>query len=98
MARSDLRAVGLAEADAIAFGVMDHAGLDDVGREVRQRSDDAPRFDCVGNHAARIDALEPQPVELAAMPWKYHHGMPFWVLTTTVSGPNSGRQRAARAR
>ena len=26
------------------------------------------------------------------MPWKYHHGMPFCVLTTTVSGPKSGRE------
>ena len=35
------RAVRLAEADAIAFGVMDDAGLGDVGRKVRERSDDA---------------------------------------------------------
>jgi hypothetical protein len=24
------------------------------------------------------------------MRWKYHQGIPFWVLTTTVSGPSSG--------
>ena len=61
------RAVRLAEADAVAFGVTDDAGLDDVGREVRERSDDAPRLDGRGDDAARIDALEAQPVELAAM-------------------------------
>ena len=66
LARSDLRAVRLAEADAIAFGVVDDAGLGDVGGEVGQRSDDAPRLDRRGDDAARIDALEPQPVELAA--------------------------------
>ena len=61
-----LAAVGLAEADAVALGVVDDAGLDDVGGEVGERSDDAPRLDGRGDDAARIDALEPQPVELAA--------------------------------
>ena len=36
------------------------------------------------------------------MPWKYHHGMPFCVLTTAVSGPKSGcsvrRQRGQAVR
>ena len=64
--RSDSRAVRLAEADAIALGVADDARLDDVGREVRERSDDAPRLDRRGDDAAGIDALETQPVELAA--------------------------------
>ena len=67
LTRSDLRAVRLAEADAIALGVMDHAGLGDVGREVGERTDDAARLDGRGDDAARIDALEPQPVELAAV-------------------------------
>ena len=40
-----LAAVGLAEADAVALGVMDHAGLGDVGRKVGERSDHAPRLD-----------------------------------------------------
>ena len=65
--RSDLRAVRLAEADAIALGVLDDAGLDDVRGEVRERADHAPRLDRRGDDAARIDALEPQPVELAAV-------------------------------
>ena len=30
--------------------------------------------------------------------WKYHHGIPFWVVSTTVSGPNSaGRSPAMGA-
>ena len=62
-----LRAVGLAEADAIALRVVDHAWLGDVGGKVGERSDDAPRLDRRRDDAARIDALEPQPVELAAM-------------------------------
>ena len=62
-----LAAVRLAEADAIALGVMDHAGLGDVGREVGERSDHAPRLDRRGDDAARIDALEPQAVELTAV-------------------------------
>ena len=97
LARSDLRAVRLAEADAIAFGVTDDAGLDDVGGEVGERSDHAPRLDRAGDDAARIDALEAQAVELAAVSWKYHHGMPFCVLTTTVSGPKSGGSGGASA-
>ena len=60
------RAVGLAEADAIAFGVPNDAGLDDLGREIGQRSDDAARLDGRRDDAAGIDAFEPQPVELAA--------------------------------
>ena len=31
------------------------------------------------------------------MPWKYHHGMPFCVLTTMVSGPRSGVSCGASA-
>ena len=46
---------------------MDDARLGDVGREVRERSDDAARLDRRGDDAARIDALETQPVELAAV-------------------------------
>ena len=45
---------------------MDHAWCREVGREVRQRSDDAPRLDGRRDHAARIDTLEPETVELAA--------------------------------
>ena len=61
------RAVWLAEADPIALGVPDDAGLDDVGGEVGERSDDAARLDGVGDDAAWIDALETKAVELAAM-------------------------------
>ena len=46
---------------------MDHAGLGDVGREVRERADDAARLDARGDDAARIDALEPKAVQLARM-------------------------------
>ena len=31
-----------------------------------------------------------RPSSSPPWPWKYHHGMPFCVLTTTVSGPSSG--------
>ena len=64
--RSDFAAVGLAEADLVAFGVADDAGLDDVGREIRERADDAARLDRRRDDAAGIDALEPEAVELAA--------------------------------
>ena len=67
LARLRLAAVGLAEADAIALGVMDHAWLGDVGREIGERSDHAPRLDRGRDDAARIDALEAQPVQLTAV-------------------------------
>ena len=60
------RAVRLAEADAIAFGVPNDARLDDLGREIGQRPDDAPWLDRRRDDAARIDALEAQPFQLAA--------------------------------
>jgi hypothetical protein len=41
--------------------VADDTGFDDVGREIRERSDDAPRLDRRSDHAARIDALETEP-------------------------------------
>ena len=66
--RSDLRAVRLAEADAIALGVMNDARLDDVRGEIGERADDPARLDGGRDHAAGIDALEPQAVELAAVP------------------------------
>src|SRR5439155_21845047 len=62
-----LRPVGLAEADLVALGVSDDAGLDNISREVHQRSDDAPRLDGRGDNAARIDTLQSKAVELAAM-------------------------------
>ena len=37
------------------------------------------------------------PSSSPPMLWKYHHGMPFCVLTTTVSGPSSGRSCGASA-
>src|SRR5262249_22509625 len=61
-----LRPVRLAEADLVPFGVPNHAGLDDVRREIGERPDDAARLDGRGDDAARIDALEPDAFELAA--------------------------------
>ena len=91
-------AVRLAEADAVALGVTDDAGLDDVGGEIGQRADDPARLDGGGDDAARIDALEAQARRARRRwSWKYHHGMPFCVLTTTVSGPSSGRSCGASA-
>src|SRR5262249_38253264 len=60
------RAVRLAEADLVPFGVPNHAGLDDVRREVGERSDDAARLDGGRDDTTRIDALEPDALELAA--------------------------------
>ena len=62
-ARSDREPSG----SPIPFGVMDDAGLGDVGREVRERADDAARLDARGDDAARIDALEPEAVQLPRM-------------------------------
>jgi len=39
---------------------MNHAGLDDVGGKVRERSDHAPGLNRGGDDAARIDALDPE--------------------------------------
>ena len=61
-----LRPVRLAEAEPLPFGVVDHAGLDDVGGEVGKGTNHAPRFDRRGDDAARVNALEPQAVELPA--------------------------------
>src|SRR4051812_48867191 len=50
-----LRAVRLAKAQAIALDMADDAGLDDVGREVCKRANDAPRLDRCRDDAAGID-------------------------------------------
>src|SRR5438876_603445 len=60
------RAVRLADTQAVSFRVMDHPRLCDVGRKIRERSHDAPRFDRRRDDAAGIDALEPQTVQRAA--------------------------------
>ena len=52
------RAIGLAERDAVAFGVPDYSGLDDLGGEINQRTDHAARFDGCGDDPARIDPLQ----------------------------------------
>src|SRR6185312_7239814 len=38
-----------------------------------------------------------RPSSSPPWPWKYHHGMPFCVLTTTVSGPRIGASVGASA-
>ena len=91
------RAVGLAEADAIALGVVDHAGLGDVGRKVGERSDHAPRLDGRGDDAARIDALEPQPFELAAVALEIPPRDAVLRADDDRVGPNSGRSDGASA-
>ena len=45
----------------------DDAGLDDVGGEIGERSDDPSRLDGGRDDAARIDALETKAIELAAL-------------------------------
>ena len=40
-----LAAIGFTKRDAIAFGVMNHTWLGDIGREIGERSDDAVRLD-----------------------------------------------------
>ena len=61
------RAARLAEAQTIAFGVMNDARLGDVGGEVRQRADHTLGLNRLRNRAARIDALEVQTVQLAGV-------------------------------
>ena len=61
-----LAAVGLAQAEAVALDVADHARLGQVGGEVGERSDDAAVLDGAGDDAAGIDPLQPQVVQLAA--------------------------------
>src|SRR5262245_50656001 len=60
-------AARLAEADVVAFGVLDDAWLGDGGREVGERPDDAPRLGGRGDDSAGIDPLEAKPAELAAV-------------------------------
>src|SRR5260370_28923155 len=52
-------AIGLSNGDAVAFGVANDAGLDDLGREIHDRADHAPAFDGRCHNAAWIDTLEP---------------------------------------
>src|SRR5215467_6373841 len=61
-----LRAVRLAEAQAIAFDVLDDAGLNDLSRKVRDRSHDAVRLDGSGDRTARIDSPEPEAFKRTA--------------------------------
>src|SRR5258708_6201134 len=51
--------IGLANGDAVAFGVADDARLDDFSREINDGAKHAPGVDRRRHHAARTDALEP---------------------------------------
>ena len=85
------RAVRLAERDAVAFGVADHAGLGDFRREIDDRADHAARIDGLRRSRRRDRrARAARPENSPAPVWKYHQGMPFCVLTTVVSAPSSG--------
>ena len=64
--RSDLRTVGLTEADLVSLGMADDARLDHVRRKIGQRADDASRLDGVRNDTTRVDPLEPKPLQIAA--------------------------------
>src|SRR6188472_1853025 len=57
----------LAQGQSISLGVMNHAWLRDVRREVGQRADNALRFDGLRDRAARIDALQVETVQVAWM-------------------------------
>ena len=77
-----LRAVGLAEGEAIALDVADHARLGDLGGRVHHAADHPLRSDAVPQQAAGVDGVEPPipplPVEAVEVPprhavLRWHH-------------------------
>ena len=86
------RTIGLAERDAVAFVVADHAGLDDVGGEIDDGAEDVSARDGLRDDAAGVDSFQADGVS-----GKYHQGMPFCVLTTVVFSANERRRLAGRA-
>src|SRR5262249_22553933 len=58
-------AVGLAQRDAIALHVADHAGLDDFRPKVNDGPDHTARIDGCFDHASGVDALQSQSGEVA---------------------------------
>ena len=83
------RTVRLAEAEAIAFDVAYDAGLDKLAGGVDDAADGALGADCRQDRAPRVHALEAGAGKWPFVSWKYHQGMPFWAVTTAVSGPSS---------
>ena len=59
------RPIRFAQGEAIPFGMVDDAGLGDVGREIRERADDTLRLDRLRDRAARVHVLEVQAVQIA---------------------------------
>ena len=90
-----LGAVRFTEADLVAFGVADHTGLDDIGREIREGSDNASRLDGAGDHAAWIHAFETQTIQLSAVALEIPPGDP--VLRADDRGVGS-KERTKRRR
>ena len=83
------RSVGLADCNPLP-SMLDHAWLDHRGSKSRSRRRLRGRW--------RPRSRLPDPrsrcrPRTPRRPWKYHQGSPFWVLTTTVSGPITGQTR-----
>src|SRR5688572_32937284 len=58
------RTVRLSQTDSISFDVLDHARLEDLGREVRERPDDTGVLDRCRNHTPGIHLLEADTFQL----------------------------------
>src|SRR5262245_3540850 len=60
-------AIRLTKADAIAFGVMNHAGLSNVRGKINERAKNAARFNGRRDNAPRIHTFQVEPIQLTAM-------------------------------
>ena len=82
-------AVEFAETETVALDDLDHAGLGEDGRRIDHRADHMLRVEILRDEPARIGGFQMRSRRVPP-PWppeKYHHGMPFCMVTTMVSGP-----------
>jgi hypothetical protein len=68
------RTVELAHREAVALDVADHAGRDELRGWIHDAADHAVDGDTRGDHAPRVDGLDPRPLEGAAQALKVPPG------------------------
>ncbi len=75
----------------------DDAGRDQLGGRIDDAADHPLGRDVRADEPVGSTLRTARAGERAAVRWKYHYGIPFCIVTTAVSGPNSLGASAATA-
>ena len=76
--------IHLAEREPLALDDVHDTRRNEIRRRIHDRADDARRIDRARDRAVRIRRLHLRPSYGPPSRWKYHHGIPFCIVTMLV--------------